>query len=321
MQINNIGQKAPFRGLKQAAQKAIEAIAAERHLTREELADRIVPDCGLDENGQRTFDFGLRHFTLVLSAELKPMVRDEDRKIKPDLPRPGARDNATLAQQSVKDWKLIKKQVQEVARGQATRLEQAMIAGRRWSAADFEIFLVRHPLMTHLAQRLVWAVFAPDGSVQATFRVTAEHDYANADDKPFALVQSGCVGIVHPLQLTADVLQAWGTILGDYDIIAPFAQLGRETYALEPGEADEVELTRFADIKIPAAALVGGLQKVRLEPGHGGGRWRLLRAFQAVPWRQRDGHRPVSRRAHWPDAVGRPEHRTLLFRRRPVYGP
>ncbi len=55
----------------------MEAIAQDRGLTRDQLADRIVPDLGLDERGSRVLDYGPRQFRLVFGPNLKPRLRDE----------------------------------------------------------------------------------------------------------------------------------------------------------------------------------------------------------------------------------------------------
>ena len=159
MQLSGVAQKIKYKGLKTRAEQFVNDIAAQRGMTRAELEDRIVPDCGLDENGRREFSFGPRRFSFALTSELKPMLRDADGKLRSDLPKPTAKDDAAAAQQSLADWKLLKKQIREVARLQAARLEQAMITGRRWKTADFETLLVRHPLLGHLTRQLVWGAF------------------------------------------------------------------------------------------------------------------------------------------------------------------
>ena len=102
-----------------------------------------------------------------------------------------------------------------MAKIQAARLEQAMVTQRRWSVEDFERFVVNHPLQRHLARLLVWR------DAHATFRVTDELDYADADDEPVAI--GGEIGIVHPLQLFRGERAAWGEQLADYEIVPPFA--------------------------------------------------------------------------------------------------
>jgi predicted DNA-binding WGR domain protein len=262
MQLAGIAQKLKFKGLKAKAEEFVKEIAQERGLTREELEDRVVPDCGLDENGRREFPFGPRSFSFVLGGDLKAMVRDEAGKLRPNLPDPNAKDNAELAKASTDEWKLLKKQIKEVATIQAGRLEQAMVTGRRWSAEDFEALLVRHPLMTHLAQKLIWAGFDANGKRVVTFRVTEERDYADPDDESVSLAGVANLGIVHPLELTDAERRRWGEVLGDYEVVPPFAQLGRTVYVLEAGEESAQELQRFQGTELPAPTLVFTLEKL-----------------------------------------------------------
>jgi hypothetical protein len=261
MQINGIAEKLRYRALKAKAGQMLERVAAARGLSRAELEDRIVPDCGLDERGRRVFEFGPRRFSFALGADLKPLVRDEAGKLRADLPKPGVRDDAALAEAAVAEWKLIRKQVRDVARIQAVRLEQAMVAGRRWEPDDFRRLLVGHPLMIHLVRAIVWGAW--DGAaLVATFRVTDEQDLAGAGDDPVTLDPAWRIGIVHPLMLEEATASDWGELLADYELIPPFPQLGRPIHTLEPGEAETTELTRFARLEIAAGTLVSTLERL-----------------------------------------------------------
>ena len=262
MQLNGIAQKVKFKGLKGRAREYMEEIAKERKMTRAQLEDRIVPDCGLDENGTRTFDFGPRTFTFVLGAELKPMIKDADGKVRKDLPKPGAKDDAAKAEAAVAEWKLLKKQLREVGKIQVARLEQAMVTGRSWSIEEFESLLVRHPLMTNFARLVIWGGSNGKGKRVKTFRVTDERDYADAEDEETTLDGIETVRILHPLELTDAEKAGWGEVFGDYELIPPFPQLGRDTYGLEKGEAGKKELVRFAAVTVPALALVGTLDRL-----------------------------------------------------------
>jgi hypothetical protein len=246
------------------------AIAISRGMTRSQLEDRIVPDCGLDERGERVFDFGPRQFRFVLGTDLKPMIRYPDRTAKSDLPKPGAKDDAAQAEPAIAAWKLLKKQIAEVAKIQAVRLEQAMVTCRRWRGEEFDKLFVHHPLMVHLARMLVWGSYAPSGAVVATFRVAEDQTLADVADQQFMLPRAASVGVLHPLQLVeqAHVLQRWGQLFGDYEIIPPFAQLGRPAYHLTDAQLATNEVTHFAARgKLPAQSLVFGLEKLGWQRG------------------------------------------------------
>lgn len=256
MQINGIAQKIKFKGLQQRAQECIQAIACDRHLTPEQLEDRIIPDCGLDSQGHRVFDFGSRQFHFALGSDLKPLVRDDKNKLQSSLPKIGAKDDAVLATQATADWKLMKKQIGEVVKIQSVRLEAAMVTERRWQVNEFQTLLQQHPLMTHLVQRLVWGGYDLDGELIATFRMAEDQTLADAADQEFDPTNIATVGIVHPLHLNPEVKANWGQTLSDYEIIPPFPQIvDRDTYTLQPEEVEVEEIKRFQAVQIPGVTL------------------------------------------------------------------
>jgi predicted DNA-binding WGR domain protein len=261
MQLNGIAQKVQFKGLKQRANECMDLIAKDKGLTKAELEDRIVPDCGLDERGSYEFDFGTRKFTFVLGSDMKPMVRDVEGKLRDDLPKPNLKDDHEKATAAISAWKLMKKQIREVAKIQAGRLEQAMIIGRQWTRQQFEMLLVRHPLMVHLTRMLVWAGYSEAGTFIKTFRVTEEGDYADETDSEVDLDQFSRIGIIHPLNLTGHSAGAWGELFSDYEIIPPFPQLGRAVYTLDQAELKSDTIARFVGMKFPAPTLVFTLEK------------------------------------------------------------
>jgi hypothetical protein len=117
------------------------------------------------------------------------------------------------------------------------RLEQAMIVGRRWPLDDFETFLVKHPLMTLIAQRLLWAGYDSKGKLTQLLRINGEQTCVDADNQPCSLAGLDSVGLPHPLHLDGQQKQTWGLAFADYEIMPPFPQLNREIHTLTPKEA------------------------------------------------------------------------------------
>ncbi len=263
MQINGIAQKVAFKGLKERARECMEDIAKSRGMSREELEDRIVPDCELDAHGTRLFDFGPRQFTFVLGSDMKPMIRDAEKVRRPDLPKPNSKDDPEKAEAAVAEWKLLKKQISDVTKIQLVRLEQAMVTGRHWKPEDFDLLLVKHPLMTNIVRLFIWGAYGADGKLLTTFRVTEDQSFADQNDDYLELpAETVGGGIVHTYHLTEEQRNAWGEILSDYEIITPFPQIGRPIYTLEGDEVQDSKITRFDKIEIPAKTLVFTLEKL-----------------------------------------------------------
>jgi hypothetical protein len=257
MHLNAIASKVKFKALQDRAREKIDAIAEVRGLTAAELADRLVPDLGLDDSGMLSLDFGPRQFFASFDETLKPFVRDAQGTRLKDLPKPIKSDDAALAAAATERYKQLKKDAKAIASVQLIRLELAMVARRRWPAPDFRLFFLQHPLTRHLAARLVWGVYR-DGQLLNAFRIAEDWTLADEQDSLYELADDATVGIAHVLEMPAPLQAAFGQVFADYEILQPFRQLGRETYALPADEARASSLTRFKD-KVVATGTVMGL--------------------------------------------------------------
>jgi predicted DNA-binding WGR domain protein len=256
MHLHGISQKVKFKALQDRAQEKVAQIAEARGMSEEELADRLVPDLGLDRDGSRVLDFGPRSFRVGFDEQLRPFVLDAQRHRLPDLPKAGKADDAALGEQASTVWKALKKDARAIAEGQLRRLERAMCGQRRWDAATWRALLLEHPLLAHLVRRLVWGVYA-EGRLQASFRVAEDGSLAGPDDAPFALAEGAVLGLVHPLDLPETLLPAWSTRLADYQILQPFPQLGRAVAGPTAAEAQATRLTRFSGPRVGFGRVLG----------------------------------------------------------------
>jgi predicted DNA-binding WGR domain protein len=255
--LNGIAEKVKFKGLQQNAQEKIAQIAEARGLTRDELADRLVPDLGLDENGSLPLDFGERTFTVGFDEQLKPFVKDATGARLKDLPKPTKKDDPEKSQAAEERWKALKKDAKAAAGLQVLRMELAMCGRRRWSAETFRQFFVEHPLLIHVVRRLVWGSYTADGKLAATFRVAEDRTYADLNEDTWTLPDDASVGIPHALELDGQTAGAWGQIFADYQLLQPFAQLGRPTYAPTAEERTGTELVRVKGLKVNTGKVLG----------------------------------------------------------------
>lgn len=256
--VHDLSQRAKFKALKQTATEQIEVIADRLDLSLDQLGDRLVPDFGLDADAATVLDYGPRRFTIRFDEGLKPSLVDDAGKARASAPKPNAKDDPELAQAAYERFTLLRKELKAAAADQVKRLESAMVTGRTWSGAEFQTYLVGHPLVRQLAGRLVWQADI-DGRWRS-FRVAEDRTLADAEDEPFALPEDSRVRVAHPIGL-GEELQAWSTVLADYEILQPFDQLARPVFVLDDAERKTGRITRFEGAVVGAGPIVGLLKR------------------------------------------------------------
>ncbi|MEV0664657.1 DUF4132 domain-containing protein [Actinomadura luteofluorescens] len=258
MLLDGIAHKAPFKAIKKRAEEKIQEVAARLGLTGEQLADRLVPGIGLDADGSMTIDYGPRRFVVAFDEQLKPVVAEEDGRRRAALPKPGVKDDPDLAPAAYAAFTQFKKDVRATVPNQVRRLELAMVTGRRWTPQEFRTLLVDHPLMWHIARRLVWLAETGAGADAAVtaFRLAEDRTYADAADDALIPPDGTRIGVAHPLSL-GDALGTWSEVFADYEIMQPFPQLGRDVHRLADEERQAVRLERFESLTAPWGKVVG----------------------------------------------------------------
>ncbi|MGI5321350.1 DUF4132 domain-containing protein [Actinomadura nitritigenes] len=251
-----------YKGFKAKAAQKIDEIAGARGITPDDLADRAVPDFGLDEKGTLVLDYGPRRFTVTFDQQLVPLVVEAGGKVRKSAPKPGPKDDPALAPAAHALFTGLRKDLRTIADREIKRLEKAMIARRGRTPDDFRRLFVEHPLLGHIVRRLVW--ITDDGTA---FRVAEDRTYADINDDAFVPAPDARIGIAHPL-LLGDDLGIWAEVFADYEILQPFEQLGRPVYRLTDDERSARRLARVEGLVLPY-----GKAK-----GHSQGRWESVDA-------------------------------------------
>ena len=261
MHLAHIADTTRFDALQKHARTLVTSAAEARGLSTDELGDRTVPDVGLAADGTLALSYGTRRFVAVLDETLRPVVHevtDGGRSgAARSLPRSNKADDAEAVKVAQARFDRLKEDLEGAADRERRRLERAMVNGRAWSLADFRQHVLGHPLLVHVARRLVWKATSAAGA--RLFRIAEDRTLADVDDAAFTLGEDAAIAIAHPARDPA-LLEGWPRIFGDYEILQPFEQLGRSVHALRPGEQAALALERTRGIVVPARKTLGILE-------------------------------------------------------------
>ena len=201
-----------------AALIALEAAAEELGISTHELGDRIVPDFGF-EGLFRHFTVGDDSYRAFIDSNFKiAFFTDENKKLKA-IPS-GA--SAELKE----EFKAIAKEVRDITKSQSSRLEYYLIIQRRWDINRWQQFFLQNPVMFIYATRLLWGIYNEQGELIRAFLCNEDTSLIDIDQEEIT-IETGMIGIVHPSQLDASLLQRWKQLFFDLSIDPIFAQLDR----------------------------------------------------------------------------------------------
>ncbi|MGG4478603.1 DUF4132 domain-containing protein [Paenibacillus illinoisensis] len=261
MAIDKIKRSVKNRQVKGAAEEALQLAADNLGLTPEQLEDRLVTTLGFDESGTLRLSYGERSFLIKVNGDLQVVVLNEETgKTVKSLPAPAQKDDAELAAQSKARFTQLKKDLKTMVGIQAQRLEESLSKQRLWSSEEWKALFVENVIMQKFAVGLIWGTYE-DGQLNSTFRYMEDGTFNTVDEDEYELPLNTLVGLVHPLELEASILDGWKTQLEDYEVKQPFEQLNREIHLPEEEDSKLEEYSRLPESEFSPTAFPKALEK------------------------------------------------------------
>ncbi len=209
----------------------------------DQLADRTIPAAGLDDSGERELDCGTRRFTARLDEALTLSLVNPDGKVVKALPAPRKGEDPGPIKAAKKQLAEARKELKTVVTLQTQRLHEALCTGRRWPAEDWQSYLLAHPIVGRLCQRLVWLAMAED-RLLSVFRPLEDGSLSDSQDRAVELPQDAEVLLAHSALLPEGDAAAWRRHLADYEVVTLFPQLAETHVSPTPAQ---LEATRIDD--------------------------------------------------------------------------
>jgi Domain of unknown function (DUF4132)/HEAT repeats len=250
------------------AQALVERLADERDWTTDELADRTIPTAGLDERGILDLEIGTRLYQARLDAEDVLTLYNPDGKVVKSLPQISEGPDKESAAEAKKTLSNAKKELKQVHEFQAKRLYEALCIGRRWQLAEWRRFLLEHPIVGRLVQRLVWLGLDAQGEIVASFRPLEDLSLTDSADNAVDPAAFAGVRLAHRSLFTGEQSEAWKQHLADYKIEPLFNLLDRPVLASVVGTSIEDRNGHIIEaFKLRSAAQKLGYERAQAEDG------------------------------------------------------
>ncbi len=237
-QLSRLAQRVKYDTAQRLIEKALARAAQKAGVSREEIEEISVPDCGLGPGGTCTVRFG--EYSACISVEETTSVAvqwsDAQGKALKSAPACVKRDHAET-------WKALQQSVKETGKMLAAhraRIEGLLLSQRALPIETLRAHYLDHPLLADMARRLIWQFESGPG---------IWHEGRVVDDagRPIDLGAQKTARLWHPLSSDPQTILHWRCWLEDRGIRQPFQQAHREVYLITDAERHTgAQSNRFA---------------------------------------------------------------------------
>lgn len=242
--IDRVSRRFRSGRVRRTTAKVLDALAAQKNLTRGALVDLAIPDYGFDEKMEQYIDYGERGFRVRLTPNFEFEAFKKNGKTFTRFPRPGKKDDEARAAAVYDAYKELKKQVRTTVGSQKQRMEQMLLVFREWGALPWVQLFTKNAVMCQFAISLVWGVYE-DGELVQAFRYLGNGAFCAEDGRKYEIPKDAKIRLVHPVELSGEDRLLWEEQFAREKIGQPFEQVGRKVYTLEAVEAGQRALLRF----------------------------------------------------------------------------
>lgn len=269
--VDGLTRKSPTAKIKEVAIETMENAAYMLDMTADELSDRIIPNFGFSQKGEKVLSYGgeaKRTFTLSIDNNLELTITDnEKQKVIKSLPAPNSKDDKAEADSAKKECTTLKKEIKTLIQNQKIRLQKVLLNGRKWTYNNFKTVFVENPIMNIFSLKLIWGAYDENNNLIQSFRYMEDGTFNTVDEEEYTLPENSSITLVHPSELDADTIAKWKTQLSDYEISQPIEQLDFKYEEIKEEDIKEDKIHSLDSKTIKAGVLMSLATKYDMARG------------------------------------------------------
>lgn len=225
--LSRLAQRIRYDTAQRLIEEALARAAQKAGVTREQLEEMSVPDCGLGPGGTLTGRFGDYLASVSIEETTSAVLGWSDPQGKPLKSVP-----AYVKEHHSGEWKELQATVKEIEKmlsAHRTRIERLLLTQRAIPVETLCTCYLDHPLLADMSRRLIWQFEGGTG---------IWHDGRVIDDTEHEidLRAQKSARLWHPAASSLETIFHWRCWLEDHQIRQPFKQAHREVYVLTDAE-------------------------------------------------------------------------------------
>jgi hypothetical protein len=212
------------------ASKSIELAGEKIGLSREEMAEEMVPDFGMSGQGL-VLDLGPRKVIIKINSDLNLLVHHETGKTTKSFTKQKKDEDKTKYKEAKQKFNILKMNFKPVLKQQLKLMETSFSSGHYYEAERWKRIYQKHPLMSHFFHGVIWTRLTPEIEVIGSFRISEDLSLIDFNDDHVNIDETELIGFWHPAVANADEIAGWQKHFKDYQLSDVLNQLIKTVYS------------------------------------------------------------------------------------------
>ncbi len=257
--LTRFRMKIKYPSVRKQIQKYIESVSEREGKTADEIEEMVVSDFGLNEYFAISKKLGIYRGGVKVDGVSNVSLhwwKGDDIPLK-TLPSAIRKVFDT----DIKQLKKVAKDIKSYLPIQRDRIEQFYLKKRTWIYEEWENYYVLHPLVSFIAQKLIWQF---SNGKKKTTAIYHDRQWKNVDGEIIDWIDKKTnLSLWHPIGYPAEKVLQWRQYLATLEIQQPFKQAFREIYLLTDAEVNTASYSNRFAAHVLRQHQFGALCKVR----------------------------------------------------------
>ena len=215
--IDEMAKKSKIESVRNASNSALDVIADRMKINRDELSGLLIPDFGLNRNGERILNIENKEYKISVNSKMSVDII-ENNKILKTIPK-------TFSKELKSEINFMKKEIKNVVKREKEKILMLLMNGRKLSYEFWKKIYIDNSFLSQYSINLFWNLYDEKENFIDIFRYLGDGSFINTNDDYIKLNENNLISLCSPVEMSNELIEKCIKQLSDYETAQPIKQL------------------------------------------------------------------------------------------------
>lgn len=246
--IDYISNNFKYLQIKNTSKLAFKSAAKRLNISEDKLSDKIIPNFGIDLNGNKILKDDNHSFTITVDEQLNitKIIDNNTNKTITKLDKYHDLDKNLLY-----EFTSMKSHVKMAYKFQISRLYKALMTGKRWTVDEWLEIFSENYIMNLLADMFIWTVYNKNDKILKHIKYSKKDKaFYTLDNESYKLNKQYLISLASPIEMSNEDVEKAKKLITELKIKQPFNQMQSITFNFEEGDIKENIIVKYRNKEV-----------------------------------------------------------------------